>query len=128
MDLKVLSDDGDVLRLKMTSGIVQEGFIPDLTTPLEDLLGPSGYARNVLVSLAEVPFVDSRCLGWLMMIHRRFCEAGGRLIFHSSPPSVTEALQILRFERVFRIAEDETAALEMLRREGPSDGPGPCPP
>ncbi len=62
MDLKVLSDDGAVLRLEMTSGLVEGGLIP-APTPLELLLGPDGYARNVLMSLAEVNLIDTRCLG-----------------------------------------------------------------
>jgi len=78
MDLKVLSDDGDVLRLALTSGIVEGALVPD-TAPFERLLGRDGYARTVLMSLAQVNLIDSRCMGWLLIVHQRFREAGGKL-------------------------------------------------
>lgn len=118
MDLKLLSDDGDVLRVEMTSGIVQGDYTPDLT-PFEDLLGPDRYARNVLMSMSETTLIDSRCLGWLLIVQNRFCEDGGKLVVHTVPPHVMEMLQVLRFELVLQIAEDETAALELLRQENP---------
>lgn len=114
MDLKVLSDDGDVLRLEMTSGIVEGALVPD-PAPFERVLGPDGYARTVLMSLAEVSLIDSRCMGWLLIIHGRFCKAGGKLVVHSIPPHAMEIVEVFRFELVFHIAEDEAAALEMLR-------------
>jgi len=114
MDLKVLSDDGDVLRLALTSGIVEGALVPD-TAPFERLLGRDGYARTVLMSLAQVNLIDSRCMGWLLIVHQRFREAGGKLVVHSIPPHAMEIVEILRFELVFHIAEDEAAALEMLR-------------
>jgi len=71
------------------------------------------------MSLAEVTLIDTRCLGWLVMIHRRFCEAGGKLVVHSIRPQVTEILEVLRFELILDLAEDETAALGLLRAKGP---------
>lgn len=118
MDLKLLSDDGDVLRVELTSGIVQGDFTPDLT-PFENLLGPDRYRRKVLMSMSETALIDSRCLSWLLIVHKRFCEEGGKLVVHSVPPHVMEILGVLRFELVFQIAEDEAAALKLLRQEDP---------
>ena len=87
--------------------------------PFEDLLGPDGYTRSVLVSLAEITYIDSSCLGWLLINHKRFCAAGGRLVVHSIPPSVMEILGLVRFELVLYVAEDEQAALTFLRQENP---------
>jgi len=116
MDLRLLSDDGDVLWLEMVGPTVQSDITPDLK-PFEDLLGPGGYARNVLLSLADIALIDSRCLSWLLVIHKRFCQAGGRLVVHSIKPQVMEILEVARFERVLYIGEDETAALEVLQRK-----------
>ena len=116
MDLKLLSDDGVVLRLEMTSGIVEADFTPALT-PLEDFLGPGCYARNILLSLAQITLVDSGCFAWLLMIHKRLSETGGRLVLHSIPPRTMEILHILHFDAILHIAENEAAAMEMLRDE-----------
>ena len=118
MDLRLLSDEGNVLRLEMVGPTVQSDQTPDLK-PFEDLLGPRGYTRNVLVGLSDITLIDSRCLSWLLIIHKRFCQAGGRLVVHSIRPQVMEILQVARFERVLYIGEDEAAALEVLQRKDP---------
>jgi len=114
MDLKLISDDGDVLRVEMLGPIVESVMTPDLK-PFEDLLGPQGYTRTVLVSMAEITLIDSRGLSWLLINHKRFRQTGGRLVVHSVHPQVMEILAVARFERVLHLAEDEPAALELLR-------------
>ncbi len=52
-----------------------------------------------------------------MMIHKRLREAGGKVVVHSVTPHVMELLEVLRFERVLYIAEDETAGLELLSHD-----------
>ncbi|MFH1923029.1 MAG: STAS domain-containing protein [Planctomycetota bacterium] len=115
MELRVLSDDGDVLRLELAGRVLQSDSIPDLA-PFDDLLGPSGYARRVSLSLAETRFIDTRCLAWLLALHKRFSEAGGRLVMHSIRPQLMDLLTMLRFVEILSIAEDEAGALELLRQ------------
>ena len=114
MDLKTLSDDGDVLRLELPGRVLRSDCIPDLK-PFDDVLGPDGYARKVALSFAQTSFIDTRCLGWLLTVHKRFSQAGGRLVVHSMRPQLTRLLVLLRFQEILTVAEDETAALEMLR-------------
>ncbi|MHC4401593.1 MAG: STAS domain-containing protein [Planctomycetota bacterium] len=114
MELKVLSDDADLLRLQVAGRIVQGEAIPEPDTLIE-VLGNEGYSRNVLLSLADTQFVDSSGMSWLVVRHKRFCQAGGNLVLHSIPPSVMEILNVLRLELVLRVAESESAALEMIR-------------
>ena len=114
MDIRLVSDDGDVLRLKAVARIIQGPPLPD-PPPIDDLLGPDGYTRNVLLSLAEIVLIDTMGMSWLLILHKRFCLAGGRLVIHSVRPQVMEFLEIVRFENVLHIAEDEGAALELLR-------------
>ena len=114
MDIRLVSDDGDVLRLKAVARIVQGPPLPD-PPPIDDLLGPDGYARNVLLSLAELVLMDTMGMSWLLILHKRFCQAGGRLVIHSVRPQVMEFLGIVRFENVLHIAEDEGAAAALLR-------------
>ncbi|MFH1269312.1 MAG: STAS domain-containing protein [Planctomycetota bacterium] len=115
MELRVLSDDGDVLRLELAERVLRSDRSPDLT-PFDDLLGPGGYARRVSLSLAETRFIDTRSLAWLLALHKRFSEAGGRLVMHSIRPQLMEMLTMLRFVEILSIAEDEAGALELLRQ------------
>lgn len=118
MKLERLSDDGDVLRLGVVGPVVRSDVLPD-SEPLERLLGPAGYSRNVVLSMAGITLIDSICLGWLLVLHRRFRESGGTLVVHSIGPQLTEVLALVRFERVLFVAEDEAAALAWLRQEKP---------
>jgi len=118
MDMRLLSDDGNVLRLEMAGPVVRSDVQPDLK-PFETLLGPAGYARNVLVSLAEITLIDSICLSWLLILNKRFLEAGGTLVLHSLRPPVTEIMALIRFEHILLIAENEAGALALLQREQP---------
>ncbi len=114
MEIKVLSDDGDVLRLRTVGRIVQSDAAPD-PDPMSDLLGSGGYARNVLLSLEETQFIDSSGLSWLVICHKRFSEAGGRMVLHSIATTVLELLHVMRLELVLHLAEDEAAALKFVR-------------
>jgi len=116
VELKRLSDDEDVLRLQVAERIAKADPLSGLTV-LDDLLGSRGYARKVLLSLNETEFIDSSGLSWLLTCHKRFCEAGGRFVVHSVPPSVSDILMMMRLELVLDLAADESAALELLRGE-----------
>ena len=116
MDVRRVSDDGNVLRLEAAAGFIRGDLLPDLRL-FEDLLGPDGYARKVSLSLAEISLIDTFRMSWLLIIHKRFCQAGGKLVVHSIRPRVMEFLGVVRFECVLYLAEDEAAALELLRSE-----------
>ena len=118
MKLTQVSDDGDVRRLRVTGRVVQVDTSSDLEQ-IGQLLGSHGYARNVVLSLMETEFIDSTGLGWLLACHKKFYEAGGKLVIHSIPPGTLDTLKIMRLQVVLHLAEDEAAALALVRGENP---------
>ena len=118
MDLRVLSDDGDVLHLQVVARNVQSDSPPRFES-LEPLLGPERYGRRMLLSLAETRFIDSAGLSWLVLCHKRFCQGGGKMVLHSVTPAILELLHMMRLDLALYVAEDEAAALEMARAEQP---------
>ena len=116
MELKVLSDDGDVLHLHVLARNVQSDTPPRFES-LEELLGPERYGRRVLLSLSETRFIDSAGLSWLVLCHKRFCQGGGKMVLHSVTPGILELLHMMRLDLALYLAEDEAAALEMARSE-----------
>jgi anti-anti-sigma regulatory factor len=70
------------------------------------------------LSLAEITVIDTAHVSWLVVLHKRFRQSGGRLVLHSLRPQVVEMLRSVRFELVLDIAENEAAALELLRARG----------
>lgn len=114
--LRLLSDDADLLQLEL----VERSFHPDTASGLDamgPLLGERGYARVVVLSLAATRFVSSSGLAALLTWHKRFRQAGGRLILHSITVPVMETLRVMRMERVLTVASDLASALEAVRGE-----------
>ena len=116
MELTVASDDGGVLRLQLAGSITQDDLWP-FSDPMLELLGEEGYARKVALSLADVDFIDSSGISWLLVRHKRFRQAEGKLVIHSVPPMVAEVVKMLRLNLVFLLADDETAAAALAEGE-----------
>jgi anti-anti-sigma factor len=114
MRVNTVSDDGDVLRLQVSGRVTQDKLSPT-SDQLGDLLGTQGYARQVALSLADVDFIDTSGIGWLLARHKRFREAGGRLVIHSVMPMVLEVLKVLRLHTVLELADNESTALAMAQ-------------
>jgi len=92
--------------------VVRESLPPNDEPNLDDFVHPG---VDTLLSMADLPVLDTRRIGWLLAAHRRFDEAGGRLVLHSVRLQAQESLEFLRLDRVLHIAKDEAAALESLR-------------
>jgi anti-anti-sigma factor len=118
MKLSVKSADVDVIRLQNEGDITQLDFRAG-TDLMQNLLGPHCYAGKVLLNLEKTSYVDSAGVGWLVMCHKHFKEAGGRLVIHSIPPMVTQILKLLRMPEILHLAADEPAALALARGEKP---------
>ncbi len=112
MEIIELNSLGQVVRLFAKGQIVQH------TLSSSDLLGESfaakGYDRRVLLSLAEVTFVDSTGLGWLLKCNKLFRDAGGTLMIHSIPPVVLDVIDV-RCEVLLNVAEGMVSIEEVMR-------------
>ena len=114
MELKVLSDDEEVLHLTVVGRNVQSESPPKVES-LVGLLGPQGFARRVMLSLAETRFIDSAGLSWLVVCHKRFCQAGGKLVLHSITPEIFQLLRMMRLDLALYLADNEAAARELVQ-------------
>lgn len=114
MQLTRLPDEGDVRRIEISERIVQGDATPQLDQ-VDELLGGNGFSGNAVLSLTETECIDTSGLWWLLVCHKRFCESGGKLVIHSIPPHVMDTLMMMRLELVLNLAEDESAAMELLQ-------------
>lgn len=92
--------------------VVRESLPPDGEPDLDEF---AHAGVDTLLSMADLAFLDTPRIGWLLAAHRRFDEAGARLVLHSVGQRAQESLEFLRLDRVLHIAKDEAAALESLR-------------
>ncbi|MDZ4819319.1 MAG: STAS domain-containing protein [Planctomycetota bacterium] len=97
------SGDGKRTEVTITGRITYA----DLDFKQDPLLvhSPDIYSRTVLFNLSGVEYIDSSGVSWLLTFHRKFREAGGKLILHSLHPMVLQVLQVLRLEKVLNLAE-----------------------
>jgi anti-anti-sigma factor len=78
--------------------------------PLEALIGPDVFGRPVFLDLGRTTYMDTAAVGWLIGLHKKFKQAGGRLILHSIPPLVDQMFQLLKLPAILHVASDEVAA------------------
>jgi anti-anti-sigma factor len=118
MKLTLLSADAGVTQVQC-EGDVTQNDLWDCADPLERLLGASGFAGKVLVSMARANFIDSAGVGWFIVCHKHFREAGGKMVLHSIPPMIHNIFQLLQMHTVLHLAKDETAALALAQGDKP---------
>jgi len=114
MNLRVLGG----LRLEVVGRVVKENLDPE-RDPLGGLLGDRGHTRTVLLGMARAEYIDSSGLALILVWHKRFLEAGGKLVLHSTPSLVMDTIRILRMDRVLHLAKDESAAWALARGDNP---------
>jgi anti-anti-sigma factor len=110
--LTLLTSVRGYTRVESEGEITVLDFSPG-AQPIEALLGPEAYSSTVLLNLSKSPYIDSSGVGWLMLCHRRFQIAGGRLVVHSIPPMVNHCFRVLGMYHILNIAPEESAALEL---------------
>lgn len=109
MHSNLVSNDGVVSCVSALGQITQNAFGPE-DEPLACALGDGVYSTRVLLDLHGAEYMDSRGVGWLLKIHRRFRQAGGIVVMHSIPPVIQDVLRVLRMDEVLNISDDAQTA------------------
>jgi anti-anti-sigma factor len=118
MRFALVSHADDLTRIDC-EGDVSQHELPAARDPIEDLLGPVIFRRRVLLDLGRTSYIDSSGISYLLGAHRKFQNAGGRLVLHSAPPTVTQVFKLLKMPQVLHIAADEAEA-RRLASEAPA--------
>jgi anti-anti-sigma regulatory factor len=114
MKLNVLPSDDEITRIS-SEGDITLLEVQGCANPLQSVLGPDGFHRKVLLSLGQSCFIDSAGVGWLILAHMKFTDAGGLLVVHSLPPLVNHTFRLLQVATILHVADDEAAALRVAR-------------
>ncbi len=114
MDVCVQSHEGNVVRLAAKGKMVADDPSAD-ARPIHELLERLDYRVTTLMDLQGTDFIGTSGISWLLVLHKRLRQAGGRLAIHSVPVLVMEVLKVMSLDRVFSIAEDEDAALALVQ-------------
>ncbi len=110
MNLSLCSEEAaGVCRIR-AEGEIRSVEEPRDPRELEELLGPQGHRRKILLDLQEASHIDSSGVSWLVHFHRRCRAAGGVLVLHSVPPAILAVIKLLGMDRTLNLAADEPAA------------------
>ena len=93
------------------SEILTEEVIEEVSDQLQDLVDGIG-SGDVLLNFREVRLMSSAMLAKLLKFGRRVSAAGGRLKLCGLAPDLLQAFKITRFDRLFEIHDEESAALD----------------
>lgn len=109
MPLQLVADDNLVLHVKIDGKVHIEPFDP-AREPIAEMFGSDVYQRRLILCLAEVQYLNSSGIGWLLCCHKRFRQAGGRLVVHSLPRMADQVLRLMQLEKVLHVSADADAA------------------
>ena len=110
-------DDVTVVRVqeaKLTYPVLSS-FFSEVSQRIE------GGARQVLIDLGAVSYLDSASIGCLMDIHRLLQEKAGELRLSGLQPRVETMISMTGVHKILPLHRDEEAALAAFRerRGGP---------
>lgn len=71
--------------------------------------------ENLIVSMADVEYIDSSGLGALVGGLKRVSERRGKIVILSAQPQVRKVFEITGLERVFPLFDDEDEAVAALQ-------------
>jgi anti-anti-sigma factor len=96
-------------------GRIVFGEVDPNQEPIKAHLGGDVYQKKLLLGLSQADYIDSAGIGWLLVCHKRFREAGGTMVIHSVTPMVEQVFKLLRMDRVFNLAANAAGARLLLQ-------------
>ena len=102
--------NGDVIIIDVEGKILLGEGDVEIKKAVDDLLKKS--AKNILLNLAKVPYIDSAGLGEIIRCFTALRRNGGSLKLLSPNERIIDLLNITNLLNVFDSYEDEAAALK----------------
>ena len=114
-DLQVRTKRDEDLGLVAVSGEVRTEIAFELYAAAQALT--EAGAKNLLIDLGAVVFMDSASLATLIRLDSELKKAGGRLVLFNPSKPVRRVLEHSGLGERFHVAEDEAAARTLARAE-----------
>ena len=114
IDVQETPDGIPVVKLK---GEIDLHTCATFRETLRDLIEKRHF--NIVIDLADVPYLDSAALGVLVDAVRRVREHSGTISLVSTTPFVRRAFEITRLVKIFQLFDDLDSALQSVREPLP---------
>jgi anti-anti-sigma factor len=116
IDLLKLPEENGFVRMQVAGRISRTSW-PVGYDPLVEQCGSDVYSKPALINLARADYIDSSGVGWFLTCHKRFKEAGGKMVLHTISPFTMQFLKLMRMDLVLNFAVDEAAARQKAQGE-----------
>lgn len=71
--------------------------------------------KFIILDISGLSYISSAGIGAMMGLARKLSQGGGELVLMTPSPKVFAILDGLGFTRIFKIADDEASAVEMIK-------------
>jgi anti-anti-sigma factor len=110
----VVEDKEEVTVVRFTEKkLSDEPNVQDIWEELLDLVENKGK-RKLLINFEIVEYLSSGILKHLVTLSKKLKADGDRLVLCSLQPNVRGVFEITNLTKLFRIADDEAAALQLF--------------
>lgn len=115
-NLEIHSDpeSEEIVSLQLSGTVSKDGWVMN-RDPLIDRQGEQIFKKPIAISLADVDYIDSTGVEWLLSCHSRCGKDGGQMVLHSTSPMAAQILQMMRMDLTLNIVETENEAFEKLK-------------
>lgn len=123
------------MSVKLTTHVVRDVTVIDasgkltlgegtgaLRTMIRELV--QGGARQVVVNMADLSYIDSSGLGELIAAHTTITTAGGEIKLLNLAKRVHDLMKLTKLYTVFETFDDETAAVDSFSAAKPATNQG----
>jgi stage II sporulation protein AA (anti-sigma F factor antagonist) len=114
--MTLIANEREYLHVALEGRVSKDNSEPGRDS-INILFGPLGFTRKVLVDMSKTTYIDSSGIGWLVVCHKKFEDAKGKLILHSIPPRVYQVLDVIGLPKIMHVAPDEATARAMAMGE-----------
>ena len=111
----------DSILVERQNGVAVVRFVDDKIMDVERIqklndelnrLADRDDARDMLLNLENVRFLSSAAINKLIVLDKRIKSNGGRIRLTSLRPEVRDVFSITNLDRLFRIYDDPTEAMQ----------------
>ncbi len=107
-------EEKDNITIFRMSGDIDINTSPELKRSFDKII--NNKKNKVLIDLKDVGYVDSSGLATLVEVLKKIRAFGGGLALINLSAKVKGLFEITKLDKLFRVAADEPAAVEGLKR------------
>ena len=104
-----MRQSGDTAVIELTGRVIMGEVVEEFRALWTQAM--EAGAKNILVNVAQVTFLDSSGIGMMIRCHSAVTQRGGKLRLVGANSTVRQAFKVTRLDNVFEFHDSEQSAL-----------------